>query len=125
MACPRTDTVGRLRGGMAEMFRECLKKLLGSPLMPDLRFGVSLRIHGEPLPRLVTSSVTMIIQDERAHKFSTAAKGVGGHTLCALCANVVGFRCPWLPHPALVSSSETDVSKFRLYTDDDIRAIQR
>ena len=64
----------------------------------------------------------MFLGDERGLKFSTAAKGSGAHKTCALCLNVVSFKCSWLPDEEgfLVSSAETDYGKFALATDGSI-----
>ena len=73
----------------------------------------------------------MIVQDERAHKFALACKGFackgcGGIKLCALCSNVVSFKCDLVPDITgfLVPSSETEVSRFALHTNATVRAIQ-
>eukprot|EP00959_Pyramimonas_sp_CCMP1952_P136854 2863647-Pyramimonas_sp.AAC.1 len=66
----RSDFVLRLKGGMSQLFRIVLKVFFGAPLQPDLRTGVELNIFGETMPRILRGSLAVVIQDERAFKYS-------------------------------------------------------
>eukprot|EP00959_Pyramimonas_sp_CCMP1952_P184419 3856393-Pyramimonas_sp.AAC.1 len=80
------------------------------------------------MPRLIFMRLDIIIQDERAHKFSLHCKGIGGHKVCFLCQNVCNHWSSYLRSDTtgfLVSSHEVDVSKFVLQTNASIKGIQR
>eukprot|EP00959_Pyramimonas_sp_CCMP1952_P323179 6762718-Pyramimonas_sp.AAC.1 len=83
----RSKVVDSLPGGMGEAFKHVLKSFFGLPSKPDLRHGVAMQIPGENSPRIVFGALALMLQDERAHKFSTHAKGAGAHKICAMCAN--------------------------------------
>ena len=123
----RSDLVLRLKGGMSQLFRIVLKVFFGAPLQPDLRTGVELNIFGEAMPRILRGSLAVIIQDERAFKFSMEVMGATGIKLCALCQNVVSFKCNMAQGDRTgytVPSTELDASKFKLHSNASIRGVQ-
>eukprot|EP00959_Pyramimonas_sp_CCMP1952_P474958 9503939-Pyramimonas_sp.AAC.2 len=121
----RSTIVNKLQGGMAELMKHCLKLFFGRPDQADLRSGVHLDI-GEDNPRFVVGSLSIVVQDERAHKFGFAVKGVAGHKLCALCQNACSYWSHLLPDSTgfLASSDEVDITKFRPHTHASITGIQ-
>eukprot|EP00959_Pyramimonas_sp_CCMP1952_P011024 230903-Pyramimonas_sp.AAC.1 len=68
----------------------------------------------------------LIVQDERAFKYTTGAMGATGHKICGLCSNIVNFKSSLLPCPNnfLVPSTEVDVSKYRFHSHAALMEIQ-
>eukprot|EP00959_Pyramimonas_sp_CCMP1952_P475064 9503997-Pyramimonas_sp.AAC.1 len=107
--------------------RHVLKLFFGRPSKADLRDGIMLKLEGESAARLVRGGLSIMLADERAHKFSLECKGSGGHKVCMLCKNVINTsstRCPTGVGGYMVPMTETDVTKFELQTASSIRGIQ-
>ena len=119
--------VNSLPGGLSEVFKHALKLFFGAPAGKDLRRGVPFNIGADGEQRLIVGRLGVMIQDERAHKFTFQCKGAGGHKLCCLCKNATDVKSALLPDPTgfLVSSDVVDVSLFQLHTGSSVRGIQR
>eukprot|EP00959_Pyramimonas_sp_CCMP1952_P206349 4315766-Pyramimonas_sp.AAC.1 len=122
----RADVADALEGGMAELFAHILRFFFGRPNGFDLREGVEFKIPGEASPRILTGKLECIIQDERAFKFATGVKGMGGHKLCGCCQNAASWWSNWLPDPTgfLVSSTCFDINQFEPHTDASVIGMQ-
>ena len=89
----------------------------------DFRQGVSLNRNGEV--KIIFASLQTLVADEAALKAVWEVKGSSGTLPCFLCKNVIMHRAGLHTldeTSTLVSSTETDTSKFHLHSDDSIRA---
>eukprot|EP00959_Pyramimonas_sp_CCMP1952_P042865 896903-Pyramimonas_sp.AAC.1 len=121
----RSSLVNQISGGVSNLARVALKAFFGYPSRADLRHGVHLNIGGERV--LVSGSLSILVQDERAHKFMTHCKGAGGIKPCCLCQNVVLPTSTLLPDATgyCISAKCHDVSKYHLHTNESLRGIQK
>lgn len=114
----RSSIVKRL-GGMSVLF----KHLLGIFFRDhDFRCGITIRIAGEP--HLMFAKFGILVSDEAALKSVWNNKGAAGTLPCILCSNVVAFSSRLHETDTsnlLVPSTETDISKFVLRSDDSIQ----
>ncbi len=103
--------------------RYALRLFFGHPTGHDLRKGLSLKIGDETV--FVHGKLSIIIEDERGHKFVVSAKGAAGIKSCILCQNVVKLTSDLLPDPTnfLVSSTCLDVRRFVPHTKGSIQGI--
>eukprot|EP00959_Pyramimonas_sp_CCMP1952_P381970 8004317-Pyramimonas_sp.AAC.1 len=112
LAGMRSSSVAQLAGGVSEYMKLAIRSFFGAPRGRDIRSGIEFEIPGENGPRLLLGRLTMLIQDDRAFKFSVHCKGATGHKICALCQNVVGHKSGLLGKDRtafLVSASDLDV----------------
>ena len=68
----RSTEEHKLAGGMTEVLKLILKHFFGRPNGPDLRDGIVLNLPDGP--RLVHGELSMLLADERGHKFTLQAK---------------------------------------------------
>ncbi|CAE8739399.1 unnamed protein product, partial [Polarella glacialis] len=88
----------------------------------DFRFGVTARVHDRT--HMIFASLGIVVSDETALKSTWEMKGASGTLICMACRNVVSVSSDLHNTDAtgfFVPSSETDVSKFVLQTDDSVR----
>ena len=115
----RSSLVQQL-GGMTALWRQLAHLFFENP---DFRRGLCLRVGNES--RLLFSDLNILIADESAIKHSLANKGASGIVMCVACQNIYDSKSSIASHGHendLVSSLETDISKFRKHTPASIRA---
>eukprot|EP00959_Pyramimonas_sp_CCMP1952_P242007 5058899-Pyramimonas_sp.AAC.1 len=104
-----------------------IRNSFGVPRGRDIRNGIEFEIPGENGPRLHFGRLTMLIQDERAFKFSVHCKGATGRKICAPCQNVVGHKSGLLDKDRtafLVSASDLGVRKYTRHANESIMSVQ-
>lgn len=87
----RSQVIESLEGGMAQAFKVCYRLLDEA-----LRNGVEMKL-GQDEQRLLHGRVSMVVQDERAHKAVFALKGASGTKFCANCMRYVLPKSTILP----------------------------
>ncbi len=115
----RSSLVQQL-GGMTALWRQLAHLFFESP---NFGRGLCLRVGGEN--RLMFAALKILIADESAIKHSLANKGASGIVMCVACPNIYDSKSSIAAHASendLVSSLETDISKFRRHTPASIRA---
>jgi len=94
-----------------------------------LRSGVTLAMHESDETRTVFAKLGVLLGDEPALKELLSSKGHAGTKPCPLCMNVVLQCSPGGGEPLhahsdyAVSIAETDSSRFKLHTDESLRAM--
>ena len=76
----------------------------------------------------VWAFISTMISDHDALKQALEMKGTSGLKICACCSNVVEFTAGLVEHDStgrLIPSSELDISKFELHSDESVLAIAR
>ncbi|CAE8733906.1 unnamed protein product [Polarella glacialis] len=114
----RSSMVVRM-GGMSVLFKHMLLPFYDDH---DFRFGVTVRVHDRT--HMIFASLGIVVSDEAALKSTWEMKGASGTLTCMACRNVVSVSSDLHNTDAtgfFAPSSETDVSKFVLQTDDSVR----
>ena len=110
----RSETVNKVKNGMSQIARECLKIFYKQGL--DFRQGVQL-----PFPDAVymslPASVGHIVADESALKQFFENKGAGGKLLCMFCQNCVQRRYSPENTEGLVLHDSLEFGQLKLHTD--------
>ena len=117
-AC-RSEVRAEIDGGMSHLLKEALRLFFGRPDGYDLRDGVQLNIRGTGWSRLLFASVSIMNNDELAHKGITRAKGASGFKSCSVCLNVHDHKYAD-PSGRLVPNTEVDERLFIKHTDQSI-----
>eukprot|EP00959_Pyramimonas_sp_CCMP1952_P426976 8942554-Pyramimonas_sp.AAC.1 len=122
----RTTQVSKFAGGMSELLRYVLKYFLGAPSGHDMRSGLQFLVPGETHPRLIFGDLQMLVQDERAFKFSVHCKGSGAHRICSLCKNILGHKSSYLPDPSghLKPATTLAISDIEFHDNQSVLSVQ-
>ena len=115
----RSSVVKEL-GGMSVLFRQLADLFFKDP---DWSNGLPIKVMGRP--RLMFAKLGVLISDEAAIKATLSNKGAAGLVFCAACQNAVDGKSKVgreADGVQLVSSFETDISKFRQHTPESVRA---
>ncbi len=114
----RTEVRATIDGGMSHVIKAVLNHVFRTH---DVRDGVMLQLSGEAEPRLLFGKISAMVQDERAVKGITLAKGAAGTQLCVLCQNIFDHKRR-VAETGMLPSTSLDVGKFILHTDASVRA---
>ena len=131
IAVVRVGTARRIAGEHVQLADVVLRTFFGPEGHDILRSGIVLPMVGGPARVTMFAKLGIILADEPALKEIMSAKGHAGTKPCMLCANVVQQRQPGGGEPLhahsdyAVSIAETDASRFRLHTDESLRAAVR
>lgn len=117
----RSDIRAKIAGGMSQVLRNLLRHVFNKH-GHDFRNGILFRFRNEDAPRLVFGTVRVMLQDERAHKGITHAKGASGTMPCTLCMNVFNHKCK-KPSPHDIPMTHLDVGDFVLHSNESIKSI--
>lgn len=107
-------------GGMSVVLAKLLQTFFDEPGGLHIT-GLNLLLEGEF--RTLWAFISTMISDADALKQALEMKGTGGLKLCVCCSNVVCFTSGVAEHDStgsLVPSSELDLSKMRLHTDQSV-----
>ena len=110
--------IEQLEGRMAHAFKLCYS------YFDPLRTGVSMEFD-DVAPIILHGSVSIVVQDERAHKSVFGMKGASGLKFCCLCMRYVQPRNHMLPDPSgyCIPGDSLPLDETQLHTDATIRAI--
>lgn len=112
----RSETIGKIKGGMSAVFLECVKMFAKSN--GNLETGVRLQIHGSM--QLCFFKVGYLVADEAAIKVAMDNKGASGKMLCLFCQTTVQARYAPAHLGRLVLHHEHDITKLCLHSDESI-----
>ena len=118
----RSTTVAQL-GGMQALWRQLADLFFAQP---DFTHGVPLKLQGASV--MFYAKLGVMISDEAALKQTFANKGASGLIFCLACQNATDARSTvtrYADEGQLVSSLETNISKFRQHTPDSIGQTMR
>jgi hypothetical protein len=115
----RTETLGRLVDGMQQVTTIGLKLLV-----PPLTDGIVFQMRGRP-SCVLTVSLAMVLQDEKAHKMSFNLKGASGTKFCICCKRYVRNDSSFLPDPTgyCLEGSTFPLDTNQLNTDESVDAM--
>ena len=120
----RESVVRDLDGGLSRLFALLLKSAFFKPGGFDFaRSGMTLGLGGESV--MLFARWAILLADELALKEILLCKGHAGYKPCVLCSNVVLHalsRSRPLATDWSVTTACTDVSRFKLHTDESVRA---
>ena len=115
----RSNVVTRLSDGMSELMAKLTQLFFTEPYSLFSN-GLNIRFHDNSFTTLY-ATVGIMVSDEAALKAAMGFKGASGSKICALCQNVTSHQARLHAHDAsafLIPSTETDISKFALITND-------
>eukprot|EP00438_Fugacium_kawagutii_P029032 Skav201323 [mRNA] locus=scaffold4795:9662:11098:+ [translate_table: standard] len=112
----RSETAGKIKGGMSAVFLECLKMFC----KPNgcLETGIRLQIMGDM--QLCFFKVGYLVADEAAIKVAMENKGASGKMMCLFCQTTVQARYAPANLGQLVLHHEHDITKLCLHSDESI-----
>ena len=121
MMALRTETIGRIQDGMQQLTTLALKELI----IPLESHGVVFSMPHGGTTRILLGRLVMIIQDEKAHKYSFGVKGAAGTKFCAMCSRYVAPGSTLLPDPTgyCISGDTIILDQAQLHTNDTVRAM--
>lgn len=118
LACLRSDTAKKVKGGVSGCMRALCNDLFGEGLQNVSQAGVILKLPNKS--KLFTVSLRSVIADAPAIKAFFNFKGPTGVKPCPRCLNVLKRGFPCSADSGLVDVTCSDVSKITAATDDDI-----
>ena len=122
LAITRSSHVAKI-GGLGVLMKHLLHLFFEGS---DFRHGISL--HRDGVVKMVFATLQTVVADEAALKSIWDVKGSSGTLPCFLCKNVIMHRSGLHTQDVtgiLVSSADTDTSKFHLHTNESIISILR
>jgi len=125
----RQNIVNQMEGQHVQVADLVLKSFFDPEGHDILRSGVNLAMHESDETCTVFAKLGVLLADEPALKELLACKGHAGTKPCPLCMNVVLQCAPGGGEPLhlhseyAVSIAETDSSRFKLHTDESLRAL--
>ena len=120
LTCVRSSVVNSI-GGMTALFRQISDLFCQAP---NFSLGLPLTLHGQAGNVMFFSRISCMISDEAALKAALANKGATGLVFCCLCQNALDHKSALAEADGaqgMVSSLETDISRFRRNTPESIR----
>ena len=120
LTCVRSSVVNSI-GGMTALFRQISDLFCQAP---NFILGLLLTLHGQAGNVEFFSRISCMISDEAALKAALANKGATGLVFCCLCQNALDHKSALAEADGaqgMVSSLETDISRFRRNTPESIR----
>ena len=126
VCCMRSNKAKKLSGGEAQLCYHVLEQFFGDT--HDIRrAGVNVNLHGSGQRAKIFARVGIILADEPALKEMIDCKGHGGTKPCPCCRNATSHKPPGGGEPLHLSCAwavpitETDFTKFKLFSNEGIR----